>query len=70
MSEPQSLGEAIPIEQARVREVLAAYKSIGQSGLFGAAMIERDLAAMDRAVISGDVVQMIRCFQALKEIES
>jgi hypothetical protein len=65
-----SLGNAIPREQARVREVLAAYKEIGPSGAFGAMMIERDLAAMDRAVISGDIAEMIRCYQVLKGIEA
>mgnify|MGYP000753320499 CR=1 FL=1 len=65
----QTLADAIPVEQARVREVLGHYRDIGPNGRFGAIMIERDLAAMDRAVVSGDLVEMIQCYQKLREIE-
>lgn len=65
-----SLGEAIPLEQARVRGVLAQYLELGPPGAFGAAMIEADLRAMDHAVMSGDVITMLRCYRALQEIGS
>jgi hypothetical protein len=67
---PSSLGEALPAEIARVREVLGHYREIGPAGAFGAAMIEADLRVADRAMISGDVVAMIAIYQKLKEIES
>jgi len=66
----ESLAEALPKEQARVREVLGHYKEIGPAGAFGAAMIEQDLSAADRAVASGDVVAMLRAYQTLKEIQA
>jgi len=65
----ESLAEALPKEQARVRRVLAIYKSIGPAGAFGAAFIEADLAAADRAVMSGDLVAMIQAFETLKTIK-
>ena len=64
----ESLAEALPKEMARVREVLGHYKEIGPTGAFGAAMIEQDLRAADKAMMSGDVIAMIQAFNTLKEI--
>lgn len=66
----ETLAAALPKECARVREVLGHYKAIGPAGMFGAAFIEQDLREADQAMISGDVVAMIRAYQKLKEIES
>lgn len=65
----KSLGELLPVEQARVREILGYYKEIGPSGAFGAAMIEESLRSADEAVISGDIVAMIRAYEDLREIK-
>ena len=64
-----SLGEELPKEQVRVRELLGEYKAIGNAGLFGVAMIEQRLCQADNAVISGDIVKMIEAFNELKKIE-
>lgn len=69
MAETTSVGEQFPIEQARVREVLGQYRAIGPAGSFGAAMIEATLREADAAMASGDIVRIIRAFQAMKEIE-
>lgn len=66
----ETLADALPKEQARVRKVLAAYQEIGPVGMFAAAFIEQDLQAADKAVMSGDVVEMLRCLQVLKGYES
>ena len=66
----ESLGTALPKEQARVRETLGHYKAIGSAGVFGAAMIEQSLQKADQAIISGDVVAMLTAYEDLKEIES
>lgn len=66
----ESLAEALPREQARVREILGLFKQIGPAGMFGAAMIEIDLREADAAVMSGDVVRMLRVFKKLQEIEA
>lgn len=67
----ESLGEALPRECARVRNILGIYRSLpNNAGAFGAAMIEQELAAADKAMISGDVVAMIAAYKVLKEIEA
>lgn len=68
-NEVTTLADALPAEMARVREVLGHYREIGPAGMFGAAMIEQDLRAADRAVMSGDVVAMIRALEVLRGIE-
>jgi len=62
-----SVGEEFPKEQARVRELLGEYKSIGPSGAFGAAMIEQVLQRAEKAAISGDIVAILRSYKELKE---
>lgn len=63
----ESLGEALPKEQARVREILGHYKEIGPAGAFGAAMIEQSLRRADAAIMSGDLPAMIDAYNDLKE---
>lgn len=65
----QTVGDAFPIEQARVRELLTQYKAIGPAGMFGAAMIEQTLQRADQAAISGDIIAILRSFEELKGCE-
>jgi len=64
----ESIGERLPKEQKRVREILGHYKEIGLPGIFGAMMIEQSLEAADKAVISGDVADMILAYKDLVDI--
>ncbi len=66
----ESIGTELPKEIARVREILGYYKEIGSAGAFGAAMIEQDLSEADNAIISGDVVAMLRVYKKLQETQS
>ncbi len=66
----ETLGEALPREQARVREILGYYKAAGPAGAFGAAMIEASLRKADAAVMSGDLPAMIDAYNDLKEYEA
>jgi len=66
----ETLADALPKEMARVREVLGHYKEIGPAGMIGAAFIEQDLREADQAVMSGDVIRMIRSLKTLQGIES
>lgn len=61
-----TLGEALPKEMARVREILGLYRAIGPAGSFGAAMMELDLRAADQAVINRNLVGMIIAYKALQ----
>lgn len=65
----ESLAEALPREQARVRRILGHFKEIGPAGMFGAALIEQNLREADAAVMSGDLVRMIRAYETLKGIK-
>ena len=65
----ETLGTALPKEQARVRIVLGHYKEIGPAGALGALMIENSLRAADQAIIGGDLAAMIRAYEDLKSIQ-
>lgn len=62
----KNLAEGLVDELNRNRELLADYRQIGPPGQFGAAMIEADIKAAERAQGSGDVVEMLRCYNKLK----
>ena len=65
-----TLGDALPREIARVRdEVIPAYESIGAAGAFGLANVKRSLDRATAAQTSGDVVEMLRAYQELKECQ-
>lgn len=65
----QSLGGLFPVEQERARQLLVTYREIGPPGAFGAHMIEQALARAERAAAAGDVVEMIRSYQALRDLK-
>ena len=64
-----SLGEQLPKEQARARELLTQYRELGINGVFGAFTIEQALQNADRAVMSGDLVSMMQAYEELKGLE-
>lgn len=65
--EPKTLGEALPKEMARVRdEVMPAYQEIGHAGSYALTMMRHDLDAAAKALAEGDVVKMMKCYEALK----
>lgn len=63
-----SVGEEFPKEQARLTELLEQYVEIGPSGVFGAAMIKSALRRAAVAMASGDVVEIVKAYQEMKEI--
>lgn len=66
-----TLGEALPREMARVRdELLPMYLEIGPAGLFAATLMRRDLDAAAKAMAEGDLPEMIRAYQSLKEYKA
>jgi len=64
-----SVGLDFPKQQARVRELMTAYRDIGPAGAFGLLMLEQTLRRADAAMASGDVVAILRAYQELKECE-
>lgn len=65
-----TLGDDLPRQMARVRdELIPAYQSIGPAGAFGLAMLRQSLDNAAKAMVSGDVVAMLRAYQNLKECQ-
>lgn len=65
--EPRSLGEALPAEMTRVRDVvIPPYIEIGPAGAIALAMMRQSLDNAQRALAAGDVVEMLRCYEDLK----
>ena len=70
-----TLGDALPREMARVRdEVMPAYLALrGMPNVIvepALAMMRASLDAAARAMIEGDVVAMLRCYEDLKGYET
>lgn len=67
---PESLGEALPREMARVRDkVMPPYRDIGPPAAFALAMMRQALDGAAKAMAEGDVVAMVRWYQELKGFE-
>lgn len=65
----ETLGDALPAEMARVRELLPYYDEI-PTGIFAATMMRADLDAAAKALAEGDIVEMIRAYQSLKDYKA
>lgn len=61
-----SLGEKLSKEISRVRDLLPLYDAIPE-GVFAATMMRHDLEAAVKALAEGDVVEMIRVYEKLKD---
>ena len=62
-----TLGDALPREMARVRDVLMpAYIEIGPAGKFALAMMRADLDIAAKAMAEGDLPVMMSAYQSLK----
>jgi hypothetical protein len=64
--ELETLGEAFPKQQERLRELLRGYQEIGAAGIFGAETIKDCLRRADKAAIEHDLVAMIRIYEEMK----
>lgn len=65
----ESLAEALPREQQRVRELLPLYDMI-PTGFIAATLMRQALTRAEQASASGDVVAMLRCYEELRGFES
>ena len=63
------ISEELRMEHSRCRDLLSIYGSIGPTGTSYAATIESELKKADKAVMSGDLAQMIAAHERLKEIK-
>ncbi len=69
----KSLAEALPEEINRVREIQDEFKTLrGMSNVIVEPQImlmEAEIQAAMKAMVEGDVVEMLRCHETLKEYE-
>lgn len=63
------MAEAFPKEQARLRELWMEYERIGDSGTFGKAVVEQALRNADEAMASGDIVLIVKAYNAMTKCE-
>lgn len=61
----ETLAEALPKEQQRVRELLPIYDAI-PAGVFAAIMMRQSLMRAEQAASTGDVVAMLAAYEDLK----
>ncbi len=70
----KSLAEALPEEINRVRKIQDEFKQMrGKSNIIvepQIAIMEHEIRAAMTAMGQGDVVEMLRCYQTLKEYEN
>lgn len=64
-----TLGTALPEEIQRCQELLTQYHAIGPSGALAAMMIESTISSAMKAMMAGDLPEMIATYQALKGYE-
>ncbi len=69
----KTLAEALPEEINRVREIQDEYKSLrGKPNVIvepQIAIMEHEIQTAMKAMMEGDVVEMLRCWTTLKEYE-
>lgn len=62
----ETLADALPKEQARVRALLPIYRECGPAGMIALAMMEASLQRAERAAASGDVIAMLQSLEDLR----
>lgn len=64
----ETLGDALPKEIERCQEIVRIYKSV-PNGQFAAAFMEKDIKDAIKAMMTGDIVEMLRLYGELKQWE-
>ena len=64
-NQTQTLADAFPREQERVRELVKIYDEI-PTGAFGASMLRLVLTRAEQAAMSGDITAVLRSYEELK----
>jgi hypothetical protein len=65
----ENLMDGLFKEMNRCRELSKAYEEIGSAGIFGLAMILRDIDAAEQAIKENDVIKMLQAYKSLKECQ-
>jgi len=68
MTETKNLMEGLLDEMNRVRELITEYKSLpNNAGFIGASFMQIDIQKAEKAISSGDVVEMLVAYKSLQE---
>jgi hypothetical protein len=66
----ENLIEGLQTEMNRVREIIKEYESLpGGAGLLASGFMKGSIKSAERAISSGDTVEMLRSYKALQEYE-
>jgi hypothetical protein len=68
-TESKNLIEGLLEEMNRVREIIKIYEEVGDAGKFAIAFMNLSIKKAEAAMATGDVVEMLRIYQELKEYE-
>ena len=63
-----NLIEGMQSQMNRCRELLKQYEAI-PTGFFGAGIIKQSIAAAEKSIASGDVIEMLKCYKDLEGLE-
>lgn len=67
---PRNLMDAIFEEMNRVRKLIKEYEQLPNGvGAIGAQLLQNNINQAERAIRSGDVLDMLREYEALKQCE-
>ncbi len=64
-----NLIEGLQKEANRRREIMKQYEAIGSAGVFGAAFLKKDIQRAEQSIAGGEVVEMVRLYKELSEVE-
>lgn len=62
-----TLADAYARELQRVTELIPLYRDLGAVGVFGLTMLRDLVARAHRAALEGDVIEMLRIYEELKD---
>lgn len=65
----KNLAQGLLEELRRCRDLLKMYEDIGQPGFFAASMLKIGIEQAEDAQANGDVIQMLKSYEELKEYE-
>lgn len=66
----ESVGEALPKEMARIRDVvIPAYETCGPASAIAIAFMKQDLDAAARAMAEGDTIAMLQALVTLRDVK-
>ena len=63
----KSLMDGLHEELKRNKELIKQYRAIGPAGHIGATLLQQMIDKTEKAIFKNDVVQMVKCYEELKE---